>query len=91
MHNSERSPQEDTLLILFNMALSNLVSAFVEPLILTIMLRDFLAQVLFRNDFSLGGDITGLFQAFQSSTSILDPVPNTSLFQSTLSVIFKAG
>ncbi|KAH9991344.1 hypothetical protein BJV77DRAFT_1068323 [Russula vinacea] len=63
----ERSPQEDTLLVLFNTALSNLV--------------------LFRNNFAFGRDISGLFQSFQSSASVLDPGANPSLFQSTLDVV----
>ncbi|KAI9455148.1 hypothetical protein BJY52DRAFT_1427134 [Lactarius psammicola] len=69
VHSLERSAQEDTLLVLFNTALSNLV--------------------LFRNNFALSRDITGLFQSFQSSTSILDPASNPSLFQSKLLVIIK--
>jgi hypothetical protein len=48
-------------------------------------------QVLFRNNFALSRDITGLFQSFQSSASILDPASNPSLFQSTLLVIIKVG
>ncbi|KAG1790651.1 uncharacterized protein HD556DRAFT_685885 [Suillus plorans] len=60
----ERSAQEDTLLVLFNTAISNLV--------------------LFRNNFALSRDITGLFQSFQSSSTVLDPASsNLSLFQST--------
>ncbi|KAH9039442.1 hypothetical protein EDB83DRAFT_2228401 [Lactarius deliciosus] len=69
VHSLERSAQEDTLLVLFNTAISNLV--------------------LFRNNFALSRDITGLFQSFQSSASILDPASNPSLFQSTLLVIIK--
>ncbi|KAI0290685.1 hypothetical protein BC826DRAFT_1176746, partial [Russula brevipes] len=65
----ERSPQEDTLLVLFNAAISNLV--------------------LFRNNFAFGRDISGLFQSFQSSASVLDPAANPSLFQSTLVIIIK--
>ncbi|KAG1725513.1 hypothetical protein EDB19DRAFT_1644008 [Suillus lakei] len=65
----ERSAQEDTLLVLFNTAISNLV--------------------LFRNNFALSRDITGLFQSFQSSSTILDPASNPSLFQSTLIIIIK--
>ncbi|KAH9005511.1 hypothetical protein EDB86DRAFT_2795794, partial [Lactarius hatsudake] len=70
VHSLERSVQEDTLLVLFNTALSNLV--------------------LFRNNFALSRDIAGLFQSFQSSTSILDPASNPSLFQSMLLVVIKA-
>ncbi|KAI9452888.1 hypothetical protein BJY52DRAFT_1124024 [Lactarius psammicola] len=65
----ERSPQEDTLLVLFNTAISNLV--------------------LFRNNFAFGRDISGLFQSFQSSASVLDPAANPALFQSTLVIIIK--
>ncbi|OJA15113.1 hypothetical protein AZE42_09078 [Rhizopogon vesiculosus] len=46
-------------------------------------------QVLFRNNFALSRDITGLFQSFQSSSSVLDPAANPSLFQSTLVIIIK--
>ncbi|KAI0250860.1 hypothetical protein BJV78DRAFT_1282923 [Lactifluus subvellereus] len=63
----ERSIQEDTLLVLFNTAISNLV--------------------LFRNNFAFSRDISGLFQSFQSSASILNPAANPSLFQSTLDVV----
>ncbi|KAI9450273.1 hypothetical protein BJY52DRAFT_1357697 [Lactarius psammicola] len=69
VHSLERSAQEDTLLVLFNTAISNLV--------------------LFRNNFALSRDISGLFQSFQSSSSVLDPKSNPSLFQSTLVVIIK--
>ncbi|KAH9059728.1 hypothetical protein EDB87DRAFT_1831890 [Lactarius vividus] len=65
----ERSPQEDTLLVLFNTAISNLV--------------------LFRNNFAFSRDISGLFQSFQSSASVLDPAVNPTLFQSTLVIIIK--
>ncbi|KAI0317532.1 hypothetical protein OF83DRAFT_1171919 [Amylostereum chailletii] len=65
----ERSAQEDTLLVLFNTAISNLV--------------------LFRNNFAMSRDITGLFQSFQSSSSVLDPAMNPTLFQSTLVIIIK--
>ncbi|KAK0202722.1 hypothetical protein DFS33DRAFT_1436579 [Desarmillaria ectypa] len=69
VHSIERSTQEDTLLVLFNTAISNLV--------------------LFRNNFALSRDITGLFQSFQSSSMVLDPAANPSLFQSTLVIIIK--
>ncbi|KIJ14073.1 hypothetical protein PAXINDRAFT_100399 [Paxillus involutus ATCC 200175] len=69
VHSIERSAQEDTLLVLFNTAVSNLV--------------------LFRNNFALSRDITGLFQSFQSSSTVLDPGENPSLFNSTLMIIIK--
>ncbi|KAG2130165.1 uncharacterized protein EDB93DRAFT_1181059 [Suillus bovinus] len=69
VHSIERSAQEDTLLVLFNTAISNLV--------------------LFRNNFALSRDITGLFQSFQSSATVLDPATNPNLFQSTLVIIIK--
>ncbi|TCD67573.1 hypothetical protein EIP91_012270 [Steccherinum ochraceum] len=69
VHSIERSAQEDTLLVLFNTALSNLV--------------------LFRNNFALSRDIAGLFQSFQSSSTVLDPAANPSLFKSMLMIIIK--
>ncbi|PPQ72320.1 hypothetical protein CVT26_007277 [Gymnopilus dilepis] len=69
VHSIERSAQEDTLLVLFNTAISNLV--------------------LFRNNFALSRDITGLFQSFQSSASVFDPAANPGLFRSTLAIIIK--
>ncbi|KAK0217807.1 hypothetical protein IW262DRAFT_1560097, partial [Armillaria fumosa] len=69
VHSIERSTQEDTLLVLFNTAISNMV--------------------LFRNNFALSRDITGLFQSFQSSSTVLDPAANPSLFQSTLVIVIK--
>ncbi|KAI9455154.1 hypothetical protein BJY52DRAFT_1122135, partial [Lactarius psammicola] len=69
VHSLERSAQEDTLLVLFNTAISNLV--------------------LFHNNFALSRDISGLVQSFQSSSSVLDPKSNPSLFQSALVVITK--
>ncbi|KAJ7066394.1 hypothetical protein C8F01DRAFT_1123111 [Mycena amicta] len=69
VHSIERSAQEDTLLVLFNTALSNLV--------------------LFRNNFAMSRSISGLFQSFQSSSTVLDPAANPSLFKSTLTIIIK--
>ncbi|KAG1848095.1 hypothetical protein DFJ58DRAFT_729994 [Suillus subalutaceus] len=60
---------KDTLLVLFNTAISNLV--------------------LFRNNFALSRNITGLFHSFQSSATVLDPAANPNLFQSTLVIIIK--
>ena len=48
-------------------------------------------QVLFRNTFAISRDIAGLFQSFQSSSTVLDPAANPSLFQSTLMIIIKVG
>lgn len=45
--------------------------------------------VLFRNNFAFSRDISGLFQSFQSSSSVLDPKANPTLFQSTLVIIIK--
>ncbi|KAH8986525.1 hypothetical protein EDB86DRAFT_2809505 [Lactarius hatsudake] len=47
--------------------------------------------VLFRNNFAFSRDISGLFQSFQSSASVLDPAANPTLFQSTLVIIIKAS
>jgi hypothetical protein len=46
-------------------------------------------QVLFRNNFAISRDIAGLFQSFQSSSTILDPESNPSLFCSRLVIIIK--
>jgi hypothetical protein len=48
-------------------------------------------QVLFRNNLALSRDITitGLFQSFQSSSTVLDPKANPPLFQSTLIIPIK--
>ena len=76
------------MLVLFNTAVSNLVSRGgtcgndADE-------RCFASQVLFRNNFALSRDITGLFQSFQSSSTVLDPKANPSLFQSTLVIIIK--
>ena len=48
-------------------------------------------QVLFRNNFALSRDIAGLFQSFQSSSTVLDPTSNPTLFQSRLMIIIKVG
>jgi hypothetical protein len=48
-------------------------------------------QVLFRNNFALSRDITGLFQSFQSSSTVLDPATNPDLFRSTLVIIIKVS
>ncbi|KAJ6620549.1 hypothetical protein B0H10DRAFT_1945867 [Mycena sp. CBHHK59/15] len=46
-------------------------------------------QVLFRNNFAMSRSITGLFQSFQSSSTVLDPAANPQLFKSTLVIIIK--
>ena len=88
VHSIERSAQEDTLLVLFNTALSNLVIKFSGSRITLVMLIR-LHQVLFRNNFAMSRDIAGLFQSFQSSSTILDPAKNPTLFKSTLVIIIK--
>ncbi|PVF98362.1 hypothetical protein CPB86DRAFT_825740 [Serendipita vermifera] len=45
--------------------------------------------VLFRNNFALSRDITGLFTSFQSCTNVLDPASNPGLFNATLGIIIK--
>ncbi|KAF8306077.1 hypothetical protein DL93DRAFT_2172249 [Clavulina sp. PMI_390] len=69
IHSIERSAQEDMLLVLLNVAISNLV--------------------LFRNNFALSRDLAGLFTSFQSSTSLINPDQNPTLFQSILCIIIK--
>jgi hypothetical protein len=86
VHSPERTAQEDTLLVLFNTAISNLVCnwSMRTNIILTEPMK-----VLFRNNFALSRDITGLFQSFQRSSTVLNPAANPSLFQSTLVIIIK--
>lgn len=86
VHSPERTAQEDTLLVLFNTAISNLVCnwSVKSKIILTSPMK-----VLFRNNFALSRDITGLFQSFQRSSTVLNPAANPSLFQSTLVIIIK--
>ncbi|KAJ7781844.1 hypothetical protein DFH07DRAFT_389440 [Mycena maculata] len=45
--------------------------------------------VLFRNNFAISRSIAGLFQSFQSSSTVLDPATNPQLFKSTLVIIIK--
>ncbi|KAF7370364.1 VWFA domain-containing protein [Mycena sanguinolenta] len=45
--------------------------------------------VLFRNNFAISRSISGLFQSFQSSSAVLDPAVNPTLFRSTLTIIIK--
>ena len=92
VHSIERSAQEDALLVLFNTAISNLVSRTTRHGPRGGRDGDqsrFVLQVLFRNNFALNRDITGLFQSFQSSSTVLDSKANPSLFQSTLVIIIK--
>jgi hypothetical protein len=86
VHSIEHSAQEDTLLVLFNMAISNLVCDV--SIQLRIMLK-LPMKVLFHNNFALSRDITGLFQSFQSNSTVFNPSANPSLFQSTLVIIIK--
>jgi hypothetical protein len=72
--------------VLFNAAISNLVSNILMGRWITLKSP---LKVLFRNNFALSRDITGLFQSFQSSSTVLDPSANPSLFQSTLVIIIK--
>ena len=88
IHSIERSAQEDTLLVLFSTAISNLVSRSNTHGSDADEHRS-ASQVLFRYNFALGRDITGLFQSFQSSSMMLDPKANPSLFQSMLVNIIK--
>lgn len=86
MHSIERSAQEDSLLVLFNTAISNLVQSY--PISHKHLLS-ISPQVLFRNNFAFSRDISGLFQSFQSSAMVLNPAANPSLFKSLLVIIIK--
>ena len=76
----------DTLLVLFNVAISNLVRVFSLPAFAVISAP---TQILFRNNFALSRDLAGSFQSFQSSDLVLEPALNPTLFQGKLAIIVK--
>ena len=88
MHSVEHSAQEDTLLVLFNTAISNMVG---NQTCIPFLSKeaDCMFQILFRNNFAISRNIAGLFQSFQSLSTVLDPVAHPSLFQSLLVIIIK--
>jgi hypothetical protein len=90
----------DTLLVLFNAALANLVCFGLRTLrtVLTfarccsVTISPFLGtlQILSRSGVSFANASLLIHsKSFQSSTKVLDPDANPSLFQSTLAIIIK--
>ncbi|KAI0292593.1 hypothetical protein B0F90DRAFT_1645427, partial [Multifurca ochricompacta] len=84
------SPTDDALIVALDFeGIHSLERSAQEDALLVLFNTAISNLVLFRNNFALNRDITGLFQSFQSSSSILDPASNPTLFQSTLVVIIK--
>ncbi|KAF8270133.1 hypothetical protein EI94DRAFT_1572289 [Lactarius quietus] len=84
------SPTENALIVALDFeGVHSLERSAQEDMLLVLFNTAISNLVLFRNNFALSRDITGLFQSFQSSSSVLDPASNPSLFQSTLAVIIK--
>ncbi|KAI0295672.1 hypothetical protein B0F90DRAFT_1820352 [Multifurca ochricompacta] len=85
-------PSDDALIVALDFeGVSSLRRSAQENALLVLFSTAISNLVLFRNNFSLGEDSNSLavFQSLQSSSSILDPAFNPSLFQSTLVVIIK--
>ncbi|KAF8270131.1 hypothetical protein EI94DRAFT_1572248, partial [Lactarius quietus] len=84
------TPTEDALIVALDFeGVNSLERSVQEDALLALFNTAISNLVLFRNNFALSRDISGLFQSFQSSSSVLDPASNPSLFQSTLVVIIK--
>jgi hypothetical protein len=84
------SPTEDALIVALDFeGVQSLERSAQEDMLLVLFNTAISNLVLFRNNFALSRDITGLFRSFQSSSSVLDPASNPSLFKSTLAVIIK--
>ncbi|KAI9450262.1 hypothetical protein BJY52DRAFT_1175724 [Lactarius psammicola] len=84
------SPTDDALIVALDFeGVHSLERSAQEDALLVLFNTAISNLVLFRNNFAMSRDITGLFQSFQSSASIFDPMSNPSLFQSTLLVIIQ--
>ena len=81
----ERSAQEDTLLVLFNTAISNMI-LFRNNFALS---RDIAGLFTVSYVLPCPRRLLTHSQSFQSASTILDPAINTSLFQSRLVIIIK--
>ncbi|VDC04820.1 unnamed protein product [Peniophora sp. CBMAI 1063] len=84
------TPTDDTLIVALDFEGVHSIERSAQEDALLVLLNTALSSlVLFRNNFSLSRDIAGLFQSFQSSSSILDPASNPHLFQSTLAIVIR--
>ncbi|KZV72346.1 hypothetical protein PENSPDRAFT_649928, partial [Peniophora sp. CONT] len=84
------TPTDDTLIVALDFEGVHSIERSAQEDALLVLFNTALSNlVLFRNNFSLSRDITGLFQSFQSSSSVLDPEANPHLFQSTLAIVIR--
>ncbi|KAG8219200.1 hypothetical protein J3R82DRAFT_13 [Butyriboletus roseoflavus] len=84
------TPTKDALIVALDFeGVHSIERSAQEDMLLVLFNTAISNLVLFRNNFALSRDITGLFQSFQSSSTVLDPKANPSLFQSTLVIIIK--
>ncbi|KAH9164611.1 hypothetical protein EDB89DRAFT_2247116 [Lactarius sanguifluus] len=84
------TPTDDTLIVALDFEGVDSVERSPQEDMLLVLFNTAISNlVLFRNNFAFSRDISGLFQSFQSSASVLDPAANPTLFQSTLVIIIK--
>ncbi|KAF8122291.1 hypothetical protein EV363DRAFT_1404993 [Boletus edulis] len=86
------TPTKDALIVALDFeGVHSIERSAQEDMLLVLFNTAISNLVLFRNNFALSRDITGLFQSFQSSSTVMDPKANPSLFQSMLVIIIKVG
>ncbi|KAI9442153.1 hypothetical protein H4582DRAFT_2118412 [Lactarius indigo] len=84
------TPTDEALIVALDFeGVDSIERSLQEDMLLVLFNTAISNLVLFRNNFAFSRDISGLFQSFQSSASVLDPAANPSLFQSTLVIIIK--
>ncbi|KAF8428955.1 hypothetical protein L210DRAFT_3508644 [Boletus edulis BED1] len=84
------TPTKDALIVALDFeGVHSIERSAQEDMLLVLFNTAISNLVLFRNNFALSRDITGLFQSFQSSSTVMDPKANPSLFQSMLVIIIK--
>ncbi|KAI9571051.1 hypothetical protein HD554DRAFT_2017581 [Boletus coccyginus] len=84
------TPTEDALIVALDFeGVHSIERSAQEDMLLVLFNTAISNLVLFRNNYAFSRDITGLFQSFQSSSTVLDAKANPSLFQSTLVIIIK--
>ncbi|KAG1908709.1 uncharacterized protein F5891DRAFT_908135, partial [Suillus fuscotomentosus] len=84
------TPTKDALIVALDFeGVHSIERSAQEDILLALFNTAISNLVLFRSNFALSRDIASLCQLFQSSSIILDPASNPSLFQSTLVIIIK--
>ncbi|KXN87519.1 hypothetical protein AN958_08742 [Leucoagaricus sp. SymC.cos] len=84
------TPTEDALLVSLDFEGVHSIERSPQEDALLVLFNTAISNlVLFRNNFAVSREIANLFQSFQTSSVILDPAANPSLFQSTLIIIIK--